>query len=393
MKLIKEGVVLHKSHNMHISLLLILVVSFHTESAGFQVGEVSLIEGIKSRTKVSLSDFSTSIKYIKLETTEGCLLRGGRGYMVATDSCYIILDEKLYCFDKTGKFLNTISARGKGPGEFVEVSGFEYCKQTDRVYIFDRTGKLLIFSLNGEFVSEHRIPIGFHTSILNKNQLVAYFPTRFSQLSHGNRLIINSFDGNTIQSFLKVDRNIFTDIRNLTIHNSGLYKYQDSITIWEGLKDTAYRLNSYNRPIPKYIFHYGRLKAPDFIDIPQTSPNYRKEINKYLRLLRIRESIRTLFLEVSNQGEYSRLVYEKHNNRCISLFPSNIIENDIDDGPDFWPQGSLYNGNLYQILDLTIIEENKKNRRVNNGSTIFQDIQKGSSLDDNPIIMIVKPKL
>ena len=79
---------------------------------------------------LNLSDFAESIELIPLETNDDCLI-GWMPEIIATEKYYYMISavgydfQKLYVFDKQGKFVRQISSRGQGGGEFIEVRDFD----------------------------------------------------------------------------------------------------------------------------------------------------------------------------------------------------------------------------------------------------------------------------
>ena len=79
---------------------------------------------------LNLSDFAESIELIPLETTDDCLI-GWIPEIIATENYYYMISavgydfQKLYVYDKQGKFVRQISSRGQGGNEFLEVRDFD----------------------------------------------------------------------------------------------------------------------------------------------------------------------------------------------------------------------------------------------------------------------------
>lgn len=68
-----------------------------------------------------------SIEVIKLETTDSCLI-GFINKISFTDKYILVSDarvsQKIYLFDKEGKFIRYISNKGSGPGEYSVIGDF-----------------------------------------------------------------------------------------------------------------------------------------------------------------------------------------------------------------------------------------------------------------------------
>jgi len=117
-----------------------------------------------------LSELADSVSYVALETTKETLTDkaiqyGDRYYTIAKD-------QRLLCFDKSGKYLHQIGRRGKGPEEYTWMdydsftvdseTNWVYCNSLDkRTQVYDEKG-IFVKSLTGglwdyhpEFVYNH----------------------------------------------------------------------------------------------------------------------------------------------------------------------------------------------------------------------------------------------
>jgi len=98
-----------------------------------------------------LSELADSVSYVALETTKETLTSfayrfGERYYSVSVSAN----EDRLICFDKSGKYLHQIGRRGNGPEEYMWIS----CRPdpiTNRAYC-DSNEKTLVYDENGKFV-------------------------------------------------------------------------------------------------------------------------------------------------------------------------------------------------------------------------------------------------
>ncbi len=105
---------------------------------------------------LNLSDFAESIELIPLETTDDCLI-GWIPEIIATENYYYMISavgydfQKLYVYDKQGKFVRQISSRGQGSEEFLEVRDFDVIG--DSIIKMGDVFVLRTFNLDGKQLS------------------------------------------------------------------------------------------------------------------------------------------------------------------------------------------------------------------------------------------------
>ena len=166
-------------------VLLILLFNLAVACSQKRGGDIPVINlvnhaAIETDT-ISLSDVASSIKIIPLETNERALvsrimsikLHDERIYVVGTNGCMV--------FDATGKFLNTIGARGRGPQEYVSL--YDLFPVRDNLWIIDASGdgKVLKYNINGEFVEsfvfdKNAAGVDFYLS--SKEEIISYIPDK-----------------------------------------------------------------------------------------------------------------------------------------------------------------------------------------------------------------------
>ena len=109
---------------------------------------------------LNLSDFAESIELIPLETTDDCLI-GWMPEIIATEKFYYMISavgydfQKLYVFDKQGKFVRQISGRGQGGDEFIEIRDFDVIG--DSIIKIGDVFAIRTFNLEGELLSSKKI--------------------------------------------------------------------------------------------------------------------------------------------------------------------------------------------------------------------------------------------
>ena len=112
--------------------------------------KINLYEACKNKlSEIPISQFAEDVEFIPLETTDDCLIGDACIVSSITQKDIFIFDyERCYHFDRDGKFLNTIGAKGNGPGEYTKPMKCIVDTLNQWVYFPDHwTGRLLNPSL------------------------------------------------------------------------------------------------------------------------------------------------------------------------------------------------------------------------------------------------------
>jgi hypothetical protein len=127
--------------------------------------DVEVID-IATRTPVDnilVSEFTTGMEVIKLETADTCLL-GNITHIKLTDEFIYIKDiffKGIYVFDRKGKFIKRLHREGRGPGEYMDIFDFIVDEEQNTLEIFDGNArKLYIYELSDfSFIKAVSIPL------------------------------------------------------------------------------------------------------------------------------------------------------------------------------------------------------------------------------------------
>lgn len=117
---------------------------------------------LKNHSEPSLLDYSSlmdSVKYIPLETSDSCVMGAINYIRFVSDTLYITDNTSIFIFDKTGSFINKISKRGRGHGEYLVLGHIDINPKTGEICVYDN-GKdaILIYSKEGVF--KRSFPVG-----------------------------------------------------------------------------------------------------------------------------------------------------------------------------------------------------------------------------------------
>ncbi len=112
---------------------------------------------LKKPQQASIFDYFKHIELIPLETSNDVLI-GKIGKFIEHQNRYYILDVPpggqfiVYAFDATGKFIFKIDKRGKGPGEYTDLSDIIFNPFTGNIDLLNPWGFILSYDLSGNHV-------------------------------------------------------------------------------------------------------------------------------------------------------------------------------------------------------------------------------------------------
>jgi len=106
-------------------------------------------------SSLNRSDLMNLVNVIQLGNQEQNALGSVSRFRVMNDY-FLVSGFGLALYDQHGRFLNTIGNNGRGPGEYLSISGLAV--DNNHIKVLDRTQqKVLVFSPEGRFVSEFSI--------------------------------------------------------------------------------------------------------------------------------------------------------------------------------------------------------------------------------------------
>lgn len=294
--------------------------------------EIELLDQLDNQVEhLLLSDAVCDIDIIPLETKDECLFR--KIFNLYVSENYIFLNEgsAVFQFDRSGKYMQSISRLGQGPGEFNYCQGLGVDESSQLIYLasgFSSENQIKVFSFDNFHVKTIQVAEKgaslISNSVSGEDLHYAFYKGR-----HIIRRMLPSQDGKpglwqlSIRNVDGEEIAVFTDPSNVNYQQEFMQKafdltnldvrwnaqspilnrYKGQLNCLFDSNDTIYTLNEVDNILePRYILSCG--ERPSFAEIRKLG----KEMSffKYLFVTEVIESKDYLYL-VSEKDEYAYL--------------------------------------------------------------------------------------
>ena len=260
-----------------------------------------------------LSDIVEDVEYVKLETTDDCLVAGSVVGFITNDDIYTLnnySDYKLLRFDrKTGKFISQIGSIGQGPKEMIK-PGFVFAKDS-LVYVSSSiSDKVYIYTNENQFIrsvpfckdrSSFEDGVGQTISVIDHQYIVRHPGQLQSQFNYNQYMAAEVIDMNSNRLFAMRDTSDVYGIMLTLDWDPVRWYYKGNINFYNEPDRTVYAVTK-DSIIPRYHFNLGDNKWP-VMDGKLT-----KEFFKYIKFKSFRETEDYLYLywNQSQKGYFAR---------------------------------------------------------------------------------------
>jgi hypothetical protein len=374
-------------------IVLLLINLFFCCGRGSESSDNSIVINKNDKfkdTTLILENFADDIRLIPLETNEDCLIRYfngnvGEKYIIAFDG------EKVLQFSGEGKFINTISTKGKGPDEFIQIDAWDV-DDDEKFLFFHDNGKNYIKKYNlDEKKFEKDIPFedkGYLGSMIAINDtLLAILRGSFSNYEHV--FFYYSTNGNIIEGEKKDP----VPHPGSWAGMSSIFKRaaENSIIYQPSHSDTIFKINGQNKEpffsvqIDEPVINGDKTKGYFVVFSGQVENNIFLFKNIYESQITANSSSMR-FLE--NEG----LIYNLNNNKIRHI--SSIIYDAL--GVEFSNYLNFQNVEQlllrYQALDFKeMIKKNIEEADLTQSErNRLEQLNSDISEDDNPILITGK---
>lgn len=181
----------------------------------------------RSNNKVYYSQFFKSVEFVKLETSQECLMSRIEKLDVDDDRIFTF-DSYLgmvFIFTREGKFVSKIGKKGGGPGEFSHPITYSLDRKRKHIHFLDvGTKMILIFDYDGNYLYKNRGMYAMGFEVINESSNLFYHYNFVFRDSIGKNIdydvVILDNQGRMIKGF-----NVRTANRNLALTSfNNIYK-------------------------------------------------------------------------------------------------------------------------------------------------------------------------
>jgi len=402
------------------TVLLFLFSCSNQKNSVINSDVIDIEHALHNLTRLKVSDFGQTIRYIPLETPDEGLV--GRNPVIKVLRNYIVIESQQSCllFDKKdGSFIAEIGRIGQGPEEFTEV--FSWTDEKEEFLYFKRAPNSLIkFNMKGNFsgkVSFSSPPGLASYYMLMDSEIIGYF----NEMNTTRQYALGFFDHegilkDTIPSFsphpIIPDQiaNIFmfrntnlygilglagiiivnykNDTRQIIAPNAArLWRNNETIRFKEEFVDTIYAVSG-SQLIPYVTFNTGKYHWP--IDKSSNAENTKELIY----IADVSENNTFVFFQcirgmLSDEPVLYNGLYHKQTGETKLGKNSDGIEDDLTRFMPFTPLGISTSGEFVSLVEVWEVLEWLENHPevLNNEKLSFL---KELNEDMNPIVILVE---
>ncbi|MDR1593922.1 MAG: 6-bladed beta-propeller [Prevotellaceae bacterium] len=367
-----------------LSLLVVVALTFSCKhTVTYTEGEIDIAACVENNRQMNISEISSHIDYIQLETSEESLIGQIRQVKIKNGNIFILdKTQAILMFDISGKFIRKIGSIGQGPGEYITI--FDFLVSDSSIYTMDRIQlKIIKYDLNGKVLIEKKMtsqPDKF--AVLNDSLIAAQY--NYPEFAYNNDYRISIFNKNLdkIADLLTSDYKIEqSQASSMATHMRSFFQnVNDTLTFWECRDDIIYKIVNEKTIIEKYDLKYkNKLSAQDGYMI-----SGKNEISKMM------ESANYFFFSGNYNDKFGQVIYLKNektgfnigagftNEKGPSMFGDNVTEDN-----KLLTVFHAYNFKKQLEKDKIPVEQMVEN---------LQEIMKTCDFDDNPCIMVATLK-
>jgi len=218
---------------------------------------VGIIDASLNNIKEGVPVF-TDYSFIRLETTDTCLLENIVKADIQNDAVYLLSSYggRVYKFTREGRYVWQLK-QGNGPGELVFATDFFVDSLERSVYVLDNYRELKVYSFSGEYVRTDPLPVLAFLFTKKEDSFLCFDPN-LKRKSDFNLFVLQ--DGGIVMEGLRKK----DDNRNVGYMPGNVFAFSSdhSVYVQHMLSDTVYSCSLSDRHVrPLYFIKTGGLSV------------------------------------------------------------------------------------------------------------------------------------
>lgn len=214
-------------------------------------------------------DLFGNMEYTVLKTESTDYMFTSPEKIVCKDNTFYIHDwvnarnSKVVAFDKKGNPVLSLNKRGRGPGEYLQISDFDVDDKKD-LWIVDGTDDVLLhYSDDCSFIDSRKLPFEVdYIKCINGGMFFFGLASWDVSDYEGVRILLSDTALNISKSILNYDE--FAD-PNFEFPSFGFTELNGSVLYHQPISDTVYKINNEGELIKTYDFDFGSQTVSDEI--------------------------------------------------------------------------------------------------------------------------------
>lgn len=329
-----------------------------------------------------LSKYTDDVSYIKLKTPPNIFIRIIRDIQIFKGIVFIHDGEKVMVFDKEGNYIKQIGKVGRGPNEYINLRSFCFDKKNEDFLLFTgNSGDILRFNSNGQLI-EKLFKLYWADYMYSLDNILVFsgimgltrnMPDSITQFATTNKL------GQKIDLVLLPIYSI-DNWRNKMLWFSGNFpstEFNGVLLLYELGADTLFHVTGSGKIEPRYFLDFGKNNNPIETRYIAGSSEIRNRRNSYITAISPPfETNNNLWWKFALNKEAFLLRYDKTKQKAFTFFykgeneidltrGKNTLDelglvNDIDGGPDFFPEWSVYDDSTQLFISAKAAYDLKK---------------------------------
>jgi 6-bladed beta-propeller len=379
------------------NILFLMALLFYFQNSNCQPDKIDALTS--PRTSINnLSEIATDVEYIPLETTPNSIM--GRIINVKIRNNYIYIatvDNKIFCFDASGRYLFNLNKIGRGPEEYLYCSEFDV-NESNSILAVKGTKEIILYNqVSTGFNFLRRIKLNESPQILNfvgqNDNILLQYSNPYGTNPISKELI--NLKGETLLSwpnFMKFQ--IQEKIMVLSRYENTSFNFKNDLYLKEVGNDTIFRFNG-NILDPVLIFDTKNKRVSP--EVRANAKYYADHMYEYYILQKFFGSERFIYYTAAFNKDYNIAgIYDKVKKTSYAVPGKEFFKDDISGGVNFEPQ-YCNNGTFYSWIDAITFKNyssgeifNKTKVRNSTKHESLKNLAQKITENDNPILIAVK---